>query len=119
MVEKTEEMFYPDRSGVRGRPRHVPPPGLHAKAEGGRHPPDPQTWCNGFVEAMDYYREDWEKFLATEAGFPTLAAIIMTSDPDEWEDVQDVNPVAKLTPWEICVVLKNSHSGHPLILVQL
>jgi yecA family protein len=55
------------------------------KLKEGDTTPDPQTWCNGFVEGMAYNRENWLPLLSTEGGFKRIAPILMTSDPDEWE----------------------------------
>jgi uncharacterized protein len=68
--------------------------------------PDPQTWCNGFVEGMAYHREKWEPLLSAKGGFERIAPILMTSDPDEWEKKPILNPFTELTPWELGDVLK-------------
>jgi uncharacterized protein len=47
--------------------------------------PDPQTWCNGFVEGMAYHQEKWVPLLSAKGGFERIAPILMTSDPDEWK----------------------------------
>jgi uncharacterized protein len=76
------------------------------KLKEGDTTPDPQTWCNGFVEGMAYHREDWKPILTTEAGFLALAPILMTSDPDEWEEKGVLNPFTELTPLELGDALK-------------
>jgi uncharacterized protein len=76
------------------------------KLKEGDTTPDPQTWCNGFVEGMAYHQEDWKPILTTEDGFLALAPILMTSDPDEWDDKDVLNPFTELTPLELCDALK-------------
>ena len=68
------------------------------KLKEGDTTPDPQTWCNGFVEGMAYNREKWVPLLSTKRGFEMMAPILMTSDPDEWEKKNVLNPFTKLTP---------------------
>ena len=76
------------------------------KLKEGDTTPDPQTWCNGFVEGMEYHRENWEPLIATEFGFEMIAPILMTFNPDEWEDENIPNPFTALTPSELCDRLK-------------
>jgi uncharacterized protein len=76
------------------------------KLKDGDTTPDPQTWCNGFVEGMAYNREDWAPIFATKSGFERVAPILMTSDPDEWEKKDVLNPFTELTPLELCDGLK-------------
>ena len=76
------------------------------KLEEGVTTPDPQTWCNGFVEAMAYHREDWVPLLSTEGGFMRVAPIMMTSDPGEWEKKNVLNPFRELPPLQLCDGLK-------------
>ena len=38
------------------------------KLKEGDTTPDPQTWCNGFVEGMAYHREKWEPLLSAKGG---------------------------------------------------
>jgi yecA family protein len=76
------------------------------KLKEGDTTPDPQTWCNGFVEGMAYHREDWKPMLTREVGFLALAPIMMTSDPDEWEEKGVLNPFTELTPLELGDALK-------------
>ena len=68
--------------------------------------PDPQTWCNGFVEGMAYNRDEWKPLLGARGGFEMLAPILMTSDPEEWENKDIPNPFPALTPLELCEGLK-------------
>jgi hypothetical protein len=44
--------------------------------------------------------------LSTKAGFLRIAPILMTSDPDEWEKKNVLNPFTELTPLEPCDGLK-------------
>jgi uncharacterized protein YecA (UPF0149 family) len=67
---------------------------------------DAVGWYNGFVEGMAYHREDWKPSLTTEAGFLALAPILMTSDPDEWDEKDVLNPFTELTPLELGDALK-------------
>jgi uncharacterized protein len=76
------------------------------KLKEGDTTPDPQTWCNGFVEGMAYNRENWEPIFATKFGFERVAPILMTSDPDEWEKKEVLNPFTELTPLELCDGIK-------------
>ena len=76
------------------------------KLKEGDTTPDPQTWCNGFVEGMAYNREDWKPIFATKFGFERVAPILMTSDPDEWEKKDVLNPFTELTPLELCDGIK-------------
>jgi uncharacterized protein len=68
--------------------------------------PDSQTWCNGFVEGMAYNREKWVPLFASSLGFERIAPIMMTSDPDEWEKKDALNPFAELAPRELGDALK-------------
>jgi yecA family protein len=88
------------------------------KLKEGDTTPDPQTWCNGFVEGMACNRENWAPILATKFGFERIASILMTSDPDEWkkgcfEPVYGVDPVGAVGR------AQNRSSGNPRVLVQL
>jgi uncharacterized protein len=76
------------------------------KLKEGDTTPDPQTWCNGFVEGMAYHQEKWAPLLSAKGGFERIAPILMTSDPDEWEKKPILNPFTELTPWELGGVLK-------------
>ena len=80
------------------------------KLKEGDTTPDPQTWCNGFVEGMECHRENWEPLIATEFGFEMIAPILMTFNPDEWEDEWEdeniPNPFTALTQSELCDRLK-------------
>jgi uncharacterized protein len=76
------------------------------KLKEGDTTPDPQTWCNGFVEGMAYNRENWAPIFATKFGFERIAPILMTSDPDEWEKKDVLNSFSELTPLELCDGLK-------------
>ena len=76
------------------------------KLKEGDTTPDPQTWCNGFVEGMAYNRENWAPIFATKFGLERIAPILMTSDPDEWEKKDVLNPFTELTPLELCDGLK-------------
>jgi yecA family protein len=78
------------------------------KLKEGDTTPDPQTWCNGFVEGMAYNREKWVPLLSTKWGFEMMAPILMTSDPDEWEKKNVLNPFTELTPWELGDGLKTA-----------
>ena len=55
---------------------------------------------------MAYHRENWEPLIAAEFGFEMIAPILMTFDPDEWEDENIPNPFTALTPSELCDRLK-------------
>ena len=55
---------------------------------------------------MAYHREDWVPLLSTEAAFLRIAPILMTSDPEEWEKKDVLNPFTELTPLELCDGLK-------------
>jgi uncharacterized protein len=76
------------------------------KLKEGDTTPDPQTWCNGFVEGMAYNRDSWAPIFATKFGFEMVAPILMTSDPDEWEKKDVLNPFTELTPLELCDGIK-------------
>jgi uncharacterized protein len=106
VVEKTEEMFLRIGRVFEEDPEVFRLLVYMPRLKEGDTTPDPQTWCNGFLEAMAYHREDWEEFLATEAGSQALAPILMTSDPDEWEGKEVLNPFTELTPLELCEALK-------------
>ncbi len=111
LVEKIEELFYRIALVFEEDPEafrllvHMP------RLKEGDTTPDPQTWCNGFVEAMEYYREDWERCLATEAGSIAIAPILMTSNPEEWDDTEHLNPFTQLTPLELCEAVKMATLG--------
>ena len=49
------------------------------KLKEGDKTPDPQTWCNGFVEGMGYNPENWAPIFATKFGLERIAPILMTS----------------------------------------
>jgi uncharacterized protein len=68
--------------------------------------PDPQTWCNGFVEGMAYRRDEWKLIFEASGGFEMVAPIMMTSDPEEWEKKDVLNPFQALAPMELCEGLK-------------
>jgi yecA family protein len=68
--------------------------------------PDPQTWCSGFVEGMAYNSDGWKPLLEVRGGFEMLAPIMMTSDPEEWENKDVPNPFPALAPSELCEGLK-------------
>ena len=85
VVEKAEELLLRIRRVFQQDPEMFRLLVYMPKLKEGDTTPDPQTWCNGFVEAMAYHREDWMPLLSTEAGFLRIAPILMTSDPDEWE----------------------------------
>jgi uncharacterized protein len=108
VVEKTEELFSRITRVFAEDPEVFRLLVYMPRLKEGDTTPDPQTWCNGFVEAMAYHREDWEPFLATERGFQALAPILMTSDPDEWDDKDVLNPFTELTPLALCEALKIS-----------
>jgi uncharacterized protein len=106
VVEKTEEMFYRIVRVFEEDPEAFRLLVYTPRVKEGDTTPDPRAWCDGFVEAMAYYREDWDKFLATEAGFLELVPILLTSDPEEWDDDEGPNPLAEFTPSEICLGIK-------------
>lgn len=107
VAEKTEELFSRIARVFSEDPEVFRLLVYMPKMKEGDTTPDPQTWCNGFVEAMTYYREDWERFIATEPGFLAVAPIIMTSDPEEWDEDEDgLNPFPELTPLELCETVK-------------
>ena len=66
------------------------------KLKEGDTTPDPQAWCNGFVEGMAYHREDWATLLSTELGFDMMVPILLTSDPDEIQTSTDRRNDSKL-----------------------
>ena len=68
--------------------------------------PDPQTWCNGFVEGMAYDRDNWKPLLGAQGGFEMVAPILFTSDPEEWQKKKVLNPFPALHPRELCAGLK-------------
>ncbi len=106
VVEKTEELLLRIRRVFQQNPEMFRLLVYMPKLKEGDTTPDPQTWCNGFVEAMAYHREDWVPLLSTEAGFLRIAPILMTSDPEEWEKKDVLNPFTKLTQLELCDGLK-------------
>jgi uncharacterized protein len=78
------------------------------KLKEGDTTPDPQTWCNGFVEGMAFNRDRWAPLFSSEFGFAMLVPILMTSDPDEWANKDFFNPLAELAPLELCECLKTA-----------
>jgi uncharacterized protein len=106
VAEKTEEWFLRIVRVFKEDPEVFRLLVYMPKLKEGDNTPDPQTWCNGFVEAMAYQREEWEPCLVTEQGFLALAPILMTSDPDEWDDKDIINPFTEMTPWALCDALK-------------
>jgi yecA family protein len=68
--------------------------------------PDPKTWCNGFVEGMADNRDQWKPLLEARGGFEMAAPILMTSDPEEWEHKDVLNPFPALAPLELCEGIK-------------
>src|ERR1700730_16197833 len=106
VVEKIEELFLRIGRVFQQDPEMFRLLVYMPKLKEGDTTPDPQTWCNGFVEAVAYHREAWVPLLSTEAGFLRIAPILMTSDPDEWEKKDVLNPFTKLTPLELCDGLK-------------
>jgi uncharacterized protein len=91
--DKMEQILTERSEGTYGMPA------LHGKE--GDTTPDPQTWCNGFVEGMAYQREDWAPLLTHRSRF-----FGGRSDPDEWEDKDVLNPFSEMTPLELCDAVK-------------
>ena len=106
VVEKTEELLFRISRVFQQDPEMFRLLVYMPKLKEGDTTPDPQTWCNGFVEAMAYHREDWAPLLSAEFGFERIAPILMTSDPDEWAKKDVLNPFTELTPLELCDGLK-------------
>jgi yecA family protein len=79
----------------------------------GETTPDPESWCRGFLEAMQYQEEAWTPFLEAPGSMGILAPIVFTARGGAWE-VEDVpNPFAHLdlTPSQMCEVLQVSVLG--------
>jgi uncharacterized protein len=72
--------------------------------EEGDTTPNPLSWCFGFVEGMMYHREDWKPLLSM--AFMAVAPIVMTADPDEWREENDLNPFKEMAPSRLCECLK-------------
>jgi yecA family protein len=106
VVEKIEEMFYRIVRVFEEDPEVFRLLVYTPRLKEGDPTPDPRAWCDGFVEAMTYYREDWDKFLATEAGSIELAPILLTSDLGECDDGEGSNPLAEFTPSQMCLGIK-------------
>jgi hypothetical protein len=120
-VEKTEELLFRISRVFQQDPEMFRLLVYMPKLKEGDTTPDPQTWCNGFVEAMAYHREDWVPLLSTEAGFLRIAPILMTSDPEEWEkkDVLNFKPVYGVDPIGAVRWTENSSSGDLRLLERL
>jgi yecA family protein len=69
VVEKTEELLLRIGRVFQQDPEMFRLLVYMPKLKEGDTTPDPQTWCNGFVEAMEYHRENWEPLIATEVGY--------------------------------------------------
>ncbi len=67
--EKTEELFVQICRVFQQDPEMFSLLVYMPRLKEGDTTPDPQTWCNGFVEGMAYHRETWEPLLATGYGF--------------------------------------------------
>jgi uncharacterized protein len=83
------------------------------KLEEGDTTPDPQAWCQGFLQAMEYREEQWTPFLESQNNFEILAPILITADGGEWEMEDIPNPFADLdlSPEQMCDVLQVSVLG--------
>jgi hypothetical protein len=55
---------------------------------------------------MMYHRKAWEPLLSMEAGFLTVAPILMTADPDGWGENGVWNPFNQMAPTVLCEGLK-------------
>jgi uncharacterized protein len=83
------------------------------KSKEGDPTPDPQAWCQGFLEAMKYRQKEWTPFLESQNSFGILAPIFITADGGKWEMKDVPNPFADLdlTPNQMCGVLQVSVLG--------
>jgi uncharacterized protein len=108
VAEKTEELLFRIGRVFQQDPEMFRLLAYMPKLKEGDTTPDPQTWCNGFVEGVAYNRENWAPLFATKFGFERIAPILMTSDPDEWEKKDVLNPFTALTPYELCEGLKTA-----------
>ena len=70
VVEKSEELLLRIYRVFQQNPEMFRLLVYMPKLKGGDTTPDPQTWCNGFVEAMAHHREDWVPLLSTGGRFP-------------------------------------------------
>jgi len=83
------------------------------KLKEGDTTPDPQAWCLGFLEAMEYRKKEWTPFFESQNGFGIFAPILITADGGEWEMEDIPNPFADLhlSPDQMCDVLQVSVLG--------
>ena len=83
------------------------------KLKEGDTTPDPQAWCLGFLEAMEYRKKEWTPFFESQNGFGIFAPILITADGGEWELEDIPNPFADLhlSPDQMCEVLQVSVLG--------
>jgi yecA family protein len=109
--EKVDEWLLRIDRVLREEPRAFTLLVYQPKLKEGDTTPDPQTWCRGFVEAMEYHEEKWTPFFKSENGFGILAPILLTADAGVWEDQNIPNPLTEFTPEEVCEVLQVSVLG--------
>jgi yecA family protein len=106
LVEKIEELFLRINLVFQQDPEMFRPLVYMRNLKEGGTAPDPRGWCFGFAEAMMYHRKAWEPLLSMEAGFLTVAPILMTADPDGWGENGVWNPFNQMAPTVLCEGLK-------------
>ncbi len=106
LVEKIEELFLRIGLVFQQDPEMFRPLVYMRNLKEGGTTPDPRSWCFGFAEVIMYHRKAWEPLLSMEAGFLTVAPILMTADPDGWGKNDSWNPFKQMAPTMLCEGLK-------------
>jgi hypothetical protein len=106
VVEKSEELLLRIYRVFQQNPEMFRLLVYMPKLKEGDTTPDPQTWRNGFVEAMAYHREDWVPLLSAGGRFPEDR-----SDPNDLRsggmgEKECFEPVYGVAPLELCDGLK-------------
>ena len=111
--EKVDEWLHRIDRVFREQPRAFAPLVYQLKLDEGDATPDPQAWCRGFLDGMEYHEEDWNPFFKSRNGFGILAPILLSAHGGQWEMEDIPNPFENLdlTADQICEVVQVSILG--------